>query len=131
VIDVSLKMMGRKMRFGSRQMSVALAGAIALFVACGGEGENDGEAEPVDDWKCGTHSSVSEACRCDTPIEKAGRTPTLDCNGSEYVCCTYSEGPDWKSCSCYTADALAEKGFMDCEAFAEEFSASDVDSCPP
>ena len=113
------------MRFGSGRMSAVLAGSVALFAACGDEGEKG--AEPLDDWKCGTHTSLPGVCGCDTPLEKAGRTPTLDCNGSEYVCCTYREGPDWKSCYCHTAAALAEKGLTDCEAS----EASAVASCPP
>jgi hypothetical protein len=130
VIGVS-PMMGSSVRFGNRWVGIVLAAAAASFTACASEGEKAGTSEPVDDWKCGTDSSISGFCACNTPTEKAGRMPTRDCNSDEYVCCTYREGLDWKSCSCHTGAALAERGHTDCAAFAEEFSASEVDSCPP
>lgn len=125
----------RQMLLGKGRSGGLLAGALAVLAACGSETEPPGEkgSEPgaMDDWKCGTHSSLPGACRCDTPTEKAGRIPTRDCSSSEYVCCTYSEGTDWKACGCLTAAALADRGYADCEALAEEVSQTVVDTCPP
>jgi hypothetical protein len=125
-----------KTRIRNLLAGVATAGALVIGPACGSDGgSNDAQGEPDgdadDDWKCGTHSSAPGLCRCDTPIEKAGRTPTLDCNDDDYVCCTYSKSSDSSSCSCLTATRLAEQGYADCEAIAHEFSTTVIDSCPP
>jgi len=119
------------MFFGSGPAGTVLAGALALLAACASADDKGAEPSALDEWKCGTHSSLPGVCGCDTPTEKAGRMPTRDCSSSDYVCCTYKEGAGWKSCSCRTAAALADKGYTDCEALAEEFSESVVATCPP
>jgi hypothetical protein len=111
--------------------AVVFASSVAMAAACGSASDKNADGVLADDWKCGTNSSLSGVCRCDTPVEKAGRIPTLDCNSRDYDCCTYKEGLDFKTCSCRTAAALADKGQADCDSFAEEFSERVVDTCPP